>query len=72
MKQKTSRKLTLNKQKVSNLSNGEMRQIQGGTGFCSVIVATGACGSDFTRPMYQWAVLPILHVLFLLLAANKE
>lgn len=52
MKQKTSRKLTLNKQKVSNLSKGEMRQVQGGTGFCSVIVATAACGSDFTRPIY--------------------
>jgi hypothetical protein len=52
MKQKTSRKLALNKQKVSNLSKGEMRQVQGGTGFCGVIVATTACATDFTRPIY--------------------
>jgi hypothetical protein len=53
MKQKTSRKLMLNKQKVSNLSKGEMREVQGGTGFCGVIVATTGCISDFTRPVYS-------------------
>lgn len=48
MKQTTSRKLTLNKQKVSNLSKSEMLQVQGG----SIIAYSNSCGSDFTRPIY--------------------
>jgi len=55
MKQKNARKLTLNKKQVSNLSAHDMRQVQGGTGVCSVIVASTACATDFTRPVYLTA-----------------
>ncbi len=50
MKQKNSRKLSLNKQTVTMLTESEMKEVNGGGTTFSVIQVSAACATDFTRP----------------------
>jgi hypothetical protein len=51
MKQKNSLKLSLKKQTISRLTGADMMKVQGGGGdSVSIIVASGMCATDFTRP----------------------
>jgi hypothetical protein len=55
MKKESVRKLKLNKKTINRLTESEAKAVAGG-----ILAVTGACGSDFTRPMYTLGCAPLI------------